>query len=107
MSKLAKSIKITQLLRQKKDPLSHWQVNTGSGNGLVPSCNKPLPEPMLTQTCVAIWRHKATMSYSNGAQDPWCHMASLIYSELQGYQPRLFDTCKKLVHNLFLCVAET
>ena len=24
------------------------QVNTGSGNGLVPSGNKPLPEPMLT-----------------------------------------------------------
>ena len=26
-----------------------WSVNTGSGNGLVPSGNKPLPEPMLTQ----------------------------------------------------------
>ena len=24
-------------------------VNIGSGNGLVPSGNKPLPEPMLTQ----------------------------------------------------------
>ena len=33
------------------------QVNIGSGNGLVPSGNKPLPEPMLTQIC--------------------CHMASL------------------------------
>ena len=32
-----------------------WQVNIGSGNGLVPSGNKPLPEPMLTQTYVAIW----------------------------------------------------
>ena len=30
----------------------HW-----SGNGLVPSGNKPLPEPMLTQIYVAIWRH--------------------------------------------------
>ena len=28
-----------------------------SGNGLVPSGNKPLPEPMLTQISVAIWRH--------------------------------------------------
>ena len=28
---------------------SHWSlINTGSGNGLVPSGNKPLPEPMLT-----------------------------------------------------------
>ena len=27
---------------------SHWwQVNIGSGNGLVPPCNEPLPEPML------------------------------------------------------------
>ena len=29
-----------------------WLVNIGSGNGLVPSGNKPLPEPMLTQTYV-------------------------------------------------------
>ena len=28
-----------------------------SGNGLVPSGIKPLPEPMLTQISVAIWRH--------------------------------------------------
>ena len=40
---------------------SHWTelmlVNIGSGNGLVLSGNKPLPEPMLTQIYVAIWRH--------------------------------------------------
>ena len=29
----------------------------GSGNGLVPSGDKPLPEPMLTQIYVAKWRH--------------------------------------------------
>ena len=29
--------------------MTTWQVNIGSGNGLVPSGNKPLPEPMLTQ----------------------------------------------------------
>ena len=29
----------------------------GSGNGLVPLGNKPLPEPMLTQIYVAKWRH--------------------------------------------------
>ena len=28
-----------------------WKVNIGSGNGLVSSGNKPLPEPMLTQIC--------------------------------------------------------
>ena len=32
-------------------------VNTGLGNGLVPSGNKPLPEPMLTQIYVTIRRH--------------------------------------------------
>ena len=34
-----------------------WWVNIGSGHGLVPSGNKPLPEPMLTQIYVAIWCH--------------------------------------------------
>ena len=34
-----------------------WQVNNGSGKGLVPSSTKPLPEPMLTQTYVTIWHH--------------------------------------------------
>ena len=31
-------------------------VNTGSGNSLVPSGIKPLPEPMLTQFFVVVWR---------------------------------------------------
>ena len=34
-----------------------WLVNIGSGNGLVPSGNKPLPEPMLTQIYVVTWCH--------------------------------------------------
>ena len=34
--------------------LSDGKSNIGSGNGLVPSGNKPLPEPMLTQIYVAI-----------------------------------------------------
>ena len=34
----------------------HWSlVNTDSGNGLVPSGNKPLPEPMLPKISNAIW----------------------------------------------------
>ena len=37
--------------------LSDDEVNIGSGNGLVPSGNKPLPEPMLTKVPAAIWRH--------------------------------------------------
>ena len=35
----------------------YMQVNIGSGNGLVPLGNKPLPEPKLTQIIVAVWRH--------------------------------------------------
>ena len=36
----------------------HWSlINIGSGNGLVPSGNKPLPDPILTLIPVAIWRH--------------------------------------------------
>ena len=33
-----------------------WLINI-SGNGLVPSGSKPLPEPMLTKLFGAIWRH--------------------------------------------------
>ena len=33
------------------------KVNIGSGNGLVPSGNKSLPEPVLTQISDAICRH--------------------------------------------------
>ena len=36
--------------------LTDDKSNIGSGNGLVPSGNKPLPEPMLTQFFVALWR---------------------------------------------------
>ena len=42
--------------------LDSWEVNIGSGDGLVLSGDKPLPEPMLTQFFVTIWRHKATMN---------------------------------------------
>ena len=32
-----------------------------SGDGLVPSGNKPLPEPMLTELCDGIWHQSATI----------------------------------------------
>ena len=35
------------------------EINIGSDKGFMPSGNKPLPEPKLTQIYVAIWRHKA------------------------------------------------
>ena len=37
--------------------LTDDKVNIGSGNGLVPSGNKPLPEPMLIMFYDAIWHH--------------------------------------------------
>ena len=43
---------------QMNDKGPFWrQVNIGSGDGLVPSGTKPLPEPMLTHIYVATWRH--------------------------------------------------
>ena len=36
------------VLRWMPQDLTDDQVNIGSGNGLVPSGNKPLPEPVLT-----------------------------------------------------------
>ena len=40
----------------------HWLlVNIASDDSLVLSGNKPLPEPMLTQTCVTLWHHQATL----------------------------------------------
>ena len=39
-----------------------WIVNIGSGSGFVPTGTRPLPEPMLTQSYVIVWRHWATMS---------------------------------------------
>ena len=39
----------------------------GSGNGLMPLANKPLPEAMLTQVYVTIWRHNVlTHGQKNG-----------------------------------------
>ena len=34
-----------------------WEVKIGSGNGLLPSGNKPLLEPMLTQIYATKWHH--------------------------------------------------
>ena len=43
-------------LRYKSLVRTYDKLNIGSGNGLVPSGNKSLPELMLTQILVAIWR---------------------------------------------------
>ena len=52
------------ILKSSYDNVLRWMsqdltddVNIGSGNGLVPSGNTPLPEPVLTKISNAIWRH--------------------------------------------------
>ena len=48
--------------------------NTVSGNGLVPSGNKPLPEPVLTQIYVATrpqWVNKKDLSKSLILEKTW------------------------------------
>ena len=42
----------------------HWtEDKIGSGDDLMPPGNKLLPEPMLIQINVTIWRHLATMCW--------------------------------------------
>ena len=61
--KLTSTINILSIFHEIAITTPHWSfINIGSGNGLVPSGNKPLPEPMLTLIPVAIWGHWATMS---------------------------------------------
>ena len=53
----------------------HWDVNIVSGNGLVPSGNKPLPEPMFTQICVchhlvSLGHNELTWLRQNGQHFP-------------------------------------
>ena len=49
------------IFRPSQDYVLGWMPqdltddNIGLGNGLVPSGNKPLPDPMLTQFLVALW----------------------------------------------------
>ena len=41
---------------------SWWRVNIGSGNGLVPSCNKPLPHLVLTHIYDISWHRWSTIN---------------------------------------------
>ena len=48
---LAKTLHSTNNINIQTFPLN------GSGNGLVPSGNKPSPKPMLTKIYKAVWHH--------------------------------------------------
>ena len=55
-----------------------------SGNGLIPPGNKPLHEPMLIKTTLAIWLHEASMSLTCC----WhCCVTSMIFFNLWNYVP--------------------
>ena len=80
----------------------HWWlpvISIGSGNGLVPSSNKPLPEPMLTQIChhMALLCHNK-LNYVNGswkllhiAKVMVCYKAINFCSCLSGEYEQLTD----------------
>ena len=54
-----------------------------SGNGLVSSGNKPLPEPMLTKFYDAIWKRQAKLSLNQkSALCIICHHCCGIYNNL-------------------------
>ena len=52
-----------------------WSVNIGSGNGLVPSGNKPLPEPMLAQI---IPDHTASLGHNEFIITIFLRVAPLV-----------------------------
>ena len=77
-----------------------WWTKKGSGYGLVPSSNKPLPEPMLIQINVAIWcQWKLTYSQKRWHMQQiikWCY--DLFHSnQLITCIEFWFDDCKFLV----------
>ena len=46
----------------------------------MPSASKPLPEPMLTQTYVAIWCHQTTMTNKSSSHTQFITKAfNLVY----------------------------
>ena len=51
-----------------------WLVNIGSGNGVVPSGTKPLPEKNLTEISVGIWRQ-------------WVNTSGNIVIQLENFWP--------------------
>ena len=80
------------------------QVNIGSGNGLMPSGNKPLPEPMVTQINVTIWRHLWVM----GEQPiPTCQVVLGTCPSIMVYVSIIFVISLKaaFIDNTFLTIS--
>ena len=72
----------TQCPQMNTTETNWWWVNIGSGNGLVPSCNKPLPEPVLTQFIDAYVRHCGEMNSINSLAPRGCGSNfKIVFSE--------------------------
>ena len=78
--------------------LHWWSVSIGSGNGLVPSGNKPLPEPMLTQIC----RHMASLGLNEliSKYDLYKHIGN---SSRQSFSWLMYITSQKLCTQFVIC----
>ena len=61
-----------------------WWVKISSGNGLVPSGNKPLPEPMLTHIYVAIWCHNELIFTFNSTPPSAAYVSTIWVSIVSG-----------------------
>ena len=69
-----------------------WLVEFGAGNGLLPSGNKPLPEPILAQIYVTIWHHYNELM--SVCTFPYVKIFDTGYSLLWHF--RKYSYCQKL-----------
>ena len=95
-----------------------WYINTGSGNGLVPPGNKPLPDHMLTQIYVAIiwcqiyvtilWCPQATSHHLHAYWHRFLsHLSSLGHDELKVYIKGLVQDCGICIINTILVILQS
>ena len=79
------------------------EINIVPGNGLMSSGTKPLPEPILSQFCVAIWSLGHTkLNYhiaQNRSKDSRCVIISIYYGDimfvLNSYPLWIYPTSNK------------
>ena len=77
--------------------LHWWSVDIGSGNGLMPSGNKSLPEPMLTQISVTIWRYwdaihkKVSVTASHRVMRLWLLLVTLSWCPVTSLWPQVWE----------------
>ena len=64
-----------------------WLVNIGSGNGLVLSGNKPLPERILTQV---IWHHIVPPDHNEFMSWSWCQVLTWINVDKESWGSVVF-----------------